>query len=64
MSGLLSLLIVIAIIGAIAYLIVNVIPMPPQFRTIIIVVACLVVLLALLNGGLGGLSLGHLGCAR
>lgn len=43
--GLIYLLLVIAIIGVIVWALVTLVPMPPQFKTVIIVVAVLFVLL-------------------
>lgn len=48
-TGLITLLIWIAILGLVVWAITTLIPMPPQFRTIIIVIASIVALLILLG---------------
>lgn len=47
--SLISLLILIAVLGLVVYLIITLIPMPPQFRTAIIVVALFAVILLVLQ---------------
>lgn len=47
--GLIGLLILIAVVGLIAWVLISVVPMPQQFKTIILVVALLVVLLVVVR---------------
>lgn len=49
MGGIIELLVILAIIGLIAWAIVTLVPMPSQIRTIIIVVAALCCLLVVLR---------------
>lgn len=53
-TGLLSLLIYVAILGLICWAITTFIPMPPQFRTLIYVIVGIVALLILLQFVTGG----------
>lgn len=52
-TGLLSLIVYIAIIGLIVWAIITIVPMPQPFKTVIVVIGALVCLLILL-GALGG----------
>lgn len=45
----LSLILTVAIVGLIVYLITSLIPMPPPFRTVIYVIACLWLLMVVLK---------------
>jgi hypothetical protein len=47
--GLLELIILIALLGLVVWAVTNFIPMPPQFRTMIIVIAVVVVVLFVLQ---------------
>lgn len=49
MTGIIELLIILAIIGLVAWLLIELVPMPRQVRTVIIFVAVLVCLLVLLR---------------
>jgi len=46
---LIQVIIVIAIVGFIVWLITSLVPMPPQFKTAIVAVACVIILLWLLS---------------
>ena len=56
MIGIIELLIIIAIIGLIAWALIQLVPMPAPIRTVIVVVAVLFCLLLVLRS-LGGLDL-------
>jgi hypothetical protein len=65
MSGLLGLMLTLAIFGLIAYLILNFIPMPPPVKTIIMAIMVIILIIWLLGFvGVGGghFSLGKFGC--
>ncbi len=47
--GLIELIVYIAVIGMIVYFVTTLIPMPAVFKTVIVAVACLVVLLIVLR---------------
>jgi hypothetical protein len=49
MTGIIELLIILAIVGVVAWVLVSLIPMPAQVRTLIIVVAVLICLLVVLR---------------
>ena len=49
MTGIVELLVILAIIGLIAWAIISIVPMPPQVRTVIIAAAVLICLLVLLR---------------
>jgi hypothetical protein len=55
MTGIVELLIVLAIIGLIAWVLITLIPMPQPIRTVIVVVALLMCLLLVLRS-IGGLN--------
>ena len=62
---LVSLLIAILVIGLIVYL-VQILPLPPPFKTAaicVVVVICIIWLLSMFGGGLGG-NFGEWGCHR
>lgn len=64
LGGLLTLVIVLALVGFCVWLVITYIPMPPPFRTAIIVIVVLVLLLyviRLLLGGDLGLRISQLG---
>lgn len=65
MSGLLGLMLTLAIFGLIAYLILTYIPMPAPVKTIIMAIMVIILIVWLLGFvGIGGghLSMGRLGC--
>lgn len=58
---LISLIVVLAVVGLIWWMVTTYIPMPQPIKTIITVIAVVVLCIWLLQwAGIGGLSLGHL----
>jgi hypothetical protein len=55
MTGIVELLVLLAIIGLVAWVLVSLVPMPSQIRTVIIVVAVLICLLVVLRA-FGGID--------
>lgn len=58
--GLIEFVILAALLGLGAYLVTTYVPMPPPVRTIIIVAVCLVLLLILIRGLVGDVTLPRL----
>lgn len=52
-SPLISIILALALVGLVVYLVVTYIPMPAPFKTVIIAVAAIVLILWLIQGGLG-----------
>lgn len=58
--GLLEFVVIAAVLGLAVYLVTTYVPMPPPVRTIIIAAVCLVLLLILIRGLVGDVTLPRL----